>query len=69
MGLGIEDDFVEVNRAGVRKKQIEVFKRFCEDKAFHLIAFCFRNYVFKGGVAGVGSLAGFDVDAGSDEAN
>ena len=55
MGLGIENDFVEVYHGGVGKKQIEVLKRFCEDKAFHLIAFCFRNNVFKGGIAGVGS--------------
>src|ERR1700674_5590870 len=53
--FGVEDNFVEIQGARRREEEIEVFERFREGEAFHLVALLFRDDVGKRGVAGVGA--------------
>ena len=51
MGLGIEDDLVEVQRPGRREQKVEILESFCEDKALHRVGLFPGNNALQRGIA------------------
>lgn len=53
MSFGIEDDFVEIQSPGRRKKQVKIFKSFGQSEALHFIALLFSGHVGERGVTSI----------------